>query len=191
MLIPSRKRSGFTIIELLIVIVIIAILAAITLVAYSGVQQRASNVAIISAAKQTIKLIDLWNVSNSPLNANVCATTDNSCTSWSGAVQTTDNSYLLNGLKTVGTPVVSVPHVLSSRYGIFYNYRSGMTFNDQPARGLLMYWLQGTQDCGMENVANQVAATGSEPDPWVTSTTGYTGSPSGGMTTCYIAINLQ
>lgn len=184
-----KKQSGFTIIELLIVIVIIAILAAITLVAYSGVQQRANNVAIISAAKQTIKLIDLWNVSNSPLNANVCATADNSCTSWNGTVQTSDNSSLLNGFKTVGTPVASVPHMSSSRYGIYYNYRSGMTFNDQPARGLLMYWLQGTQDCGMENIAMQVAATGSEPDPWVTSTTGNTGS-SAGLTTCYVAINF-
>ena len=32
--------TGFTIVELLIVIVIIAILAAITIVAYSGIQQR-------------------------------------------------------------------------------------------------------------------------------------------------------
>lgn len=35
------SRSGFTIIELLIVVVIIAILATITVVAYSGMQQRA------------------------------------------------------------------------------------------------------------------------------------------------------
>lgn len=35
------KQSGFTIVELLIVVVVIAILAAITIVAYSGIQQRA------------------------------------------------------------------------------------------------------------------------------------------------------
>ncbi len=35
------KRRGFTIVELLIVIVVIGILAAITIVAYSGIQQRA------------------------------------------------------------------------------------------------------------------------------------------------------
>ena len=37
----STKREGFTIVELLIVIVVIGILATITIVAYNGVQQRA------------------------------------------------------------------------------------------------------------------------------------------------------
>ncbi len=37
----KRTKSGFTIVELLIVIVVIAILAAISIVAYTGVQQRA------------------------------------------------------------------------------------------------------------------------------------------------------
>lgn len=38
----KQKRAGFTIVELLIVIVVIGILAAITVVAYNGVQQRAN-----------------------------------------------------------------------------------------------------------------------------------------------------
>lgn len=37
----NNKKSGFTIVELLIVIVIIGILAAITIVAYNGIQERA------------------------------------------------------------------------------------------------------------------------------------------------------
>lgn len=37
----AKKRAGFTIVELLIVIVVIAILAAITVVAFNGVQERA------------------------------------------------------------------------------------------------------------------------------------------------------
>ncbi|MCA9336117.1 prepilin-type N-terminal cleavage/methylation domain-containing protein, partial [Candidatus Saccharibacteria bacterium] len=36
----KNKKTGFTIVELLIVIVVIAILAAITIVAYNGIQQR-------------------------------------------------------------------------------------------------------------------------------------------------------
>jgi prepilin-type N-terminal cleavage/methylation domain-containing protein len=44
----KQKQSGFTIVELLIVIVVIAILAAITIVAYNGIQQRAVTSAIAS-----------------------------------------------------------------------------------------------------------------------------------------------
>jgi prepilin-type N-terminal cleavage/methylation domain-containing protein len=46
----TRER-GFTIVELLIVIVVIAILAAISVVAYSGIQQRAK----ASAAKSDLR----------------------------------------------------------------------------------------------------------------------------------------
>lgn len=41
----QTKSSGFTIVELLIVIVVIAILAAITIVAYNGIQDRANTTA--------------------------------------------------------------------------------------------------------------------------------------------------
>lgn len=43
-----RRSSGFTIVELLIVIVVIAILAAITVVAYTGIQNRANDSAVQS-----------------------------------------------------------------------------------------------------------------------------------------------
>lgn len=49
----APKQKGFTIVELLIVIVVIAILAAITIVAYNGIQQRAKN----SQRQQDIKII--------------------------------------------------------------------------------------------------------------------------------------
>lgn len=44
----KNKQTGFTIVELLIVIVVIGILAAITVVAYNGVQNRARNTAAAS-----------------------------------------------------------------------------------------------------------------------------------------------
>jgi prepilin-type N-terminal cleavage/methylation domain-containing protein len=50
-------KRGFTIVELLIVIVVIGILAAITIVAYNGIQTRAENTKTIQAVAQYVKAI--------------------------------------------------------------------------------------------------------------------------------------
>lgn len=51
----KQQTAGFTIVELLIVIVVIGILAAITIVAYNGIQQRATATSIVSTIKQIEK----------------------------------------------------------------------------------------------------------------------------------------
>ena len=51
----ASKKSGFTIVELLIVVVVIAILAAITIVAYNGIQNRAKVSSLQSSASQANK----------------------------------------------------------------------------------------------------------------------------------------
>ncbi len=63
----ARKKSGFTIVELLIVIVVIAILAAITVVAYNGIQNRAKDTALQSAAAQTGKRVLTYGPQNADL----------------------------------------------------------------------------------------------------------------------------
>lgn len=54
------KRRGFTIVELLIVIVVIAILAAITIVAYNGIQQRSRVTALWTGIVQVNKSLHLY-----------------------------------------------------------------------------------------------------------------------------------
>lgn len=57
----DRSRvSGFTIVELLIVIVVIGILAALTIAAYNGIQRRAQVVAVVDGLSKVEKSMRLW-----------------------------------------------------------------------------------------------------------------------------------
>jgi len=53
------KQRAFTIVELLIVIVVIGILAAITIVAYNGIQNRGNDAAIQADLNSFAKLIEI------------------------------------------------------------------------------------------------------------------------------------
>ncbi len=63
----QRQKSGFTIVELLIVIVVIAILAAITVVAYNGIQERANNATVVSDLAALKKKIEIYKIDNGDL----------------------------------------------------------------------------------------------------------------------------
>jgi len=57
-------RSGFTIVELLIVVVVIGILAAITIVAYNGIQGRARDSARLNDINGLKKALSLYKIDN-------------------------------------------------------------------------------------------------------------------------------
>ncbi|OYX13988.1 MAG: hypothetical protein B7Z16_15000 [Algoriphagus sp. 32-45-6] len=56
----KTRSPGFTIVELLIVVVVIAILAAITIVSFNGISARATNTKIVSAAKSYATLLEMY-----------------------------------------------------------------------------------------------------------------------------------
>ena len=74
-----NKERGFTIVELLIVIVVIAILAAITIVAYNGIQNRAKTTKAQTNAAAVQKVAEAYNADNNVYPgtaANFTATTN-------------------------------------------------------------------------------------------------------------------
>lgn len=119
----QKTKSGFTIVELLIVIVVIAILATISVVAYSGIQQRANNTVRIAAAKEWVKSIEQYiavnqaypatlntycigenNIADFDANPDVDCGVSNNIKHNSSSTTTFNNN-----LKTLSTPLPAFP----------------------------------------------------------------------------------
>lgn len=71
----DRNTAGFTIVELLIVMVIIGILAGLVITTFIGIQQKARNTAMVSGVKTYIKSLEEYHVIHSsypvpPVGAN-------------------------------------------------------------------------------------------------------------------------
>ncbi len=88
----KREHYGFTIVELLVVIVVVGILAAITIVSYTGINQRAVAASLQSDLGNSQKQIKLFQVVNSAYPSTInCSQPDsstNKCLRYSGG-----NSY--------------------------------------------------------------------------------------------------
>ncbi len=107
----KNKNQGFTIVELLIVVVVIAILAAITIVSYNGITSRANNSNAKSAASSTAKKIEAYaaeaTTSGYPLQP----------TALTGAAAA-GTTYQLSGVTFVATPPATAPNPPSTL--VFY-----------------------------------------------------------------------
>jgi prepilin-type N-terminal cleavage/methylation domain-containing protein len=72
-----QSHQGFTIVELLVVIVVIGILAAITIISYNGIQQRATVASLSSDLENAAKQLKLDQVDLSAYPATVAAANHN------------------------------------------------------------------------------------------------------------------
>jgi prepilin-type N-terminal cleavage/methylation domain-containing protein len=79
-----KKPQGFTIVELLIVIVVIGILAAITIVAYNGIQVRARDTIRIHDIKSIQGVVEAYNAEHGsyPMPANGSGNWSGLCSSF-------------------------------------------------------------------------------------------------------------
>ncbi len=85
-----ERTSGFTIVELLIVIVVIAILAAITIVSYNGIIARADNAKRLAAVDAWTKTLLMYKSQNSSFPTTVGALSSGNYCLGSNFSQTAD-----------------------------------------------------------------------------------------------------
>lgn len=94
----ANKQTGFTIVELLIVIVVIGILAAITIVAYNGVQQRARDTKRVSDINTLVKSMTMWSIQTGNMPTGTGAGYNDNGTGWvyAGAFEGEHGGYSTN-----------------------------------------------------------------------------------------------
>ena len=90
------KNQGFTLVELLIVIVIIAILTVVSLVAYNGLQNQAKTSAAKSAADAVAKKAELYNTAKSKYPHALEDLTNKTVTVDTSSVSQTGEPYYLD-----------------------------------------------------------------------------------------------
>lgn len=117
-----KSRSGFTIVELLIVIVVIAILAAISIVAYNGIQSRGKDSQTDTAVSQFKKALELYRVDES-VYPPACPTGDNAGCNVSNLTTYLAPKYL-SALPSSATVLNYVRGTGGASYAIHIDYLS-------------------------------------------------------------------
>lgn len=141
-----KTIHGFTIVELLIVIVVISILASITVVAFNGIRTRASNTqthAIVSTHAKTLRLY-LTRTGAYPPGLTTRACFDGTASCWAGAVQS-DSDALITALKEESSsyPTQTPPANMTLSYGTETDSTKGGNYTGW----YIAYFLQTNVTC--------------------------------------------
>lgn len=153
----KEKNKGFTIVELLIVIVVVAILAAVTIVAYNGIQARAKATQVESAVDQYRKALLQYATLNNEYpraSASFCLgeVTDypDGCFSGSDtdATVVTKLKSVLSNLPQVDSSC-KIMYGNSCRRNLTFVHQSGATLDGAAHPYYLMYFLDGAQNCSL------------------------------------------
>ena len=135
MLISKPKQLGFTIVELLIVIIVIAILATLVITAYNGVQTKAKNTKTVVAVEAWVKAINLYHADTGNWPVNSCLgdsdTYDGDGICYDAAAWTVKASFVSSLRPYIGTGTLPSPDTTNvntsslPRRGALYMYTSG------------------------------------------------------------------
>lgn len=166
------KKSGFTIVELLIVIVVIAILAAITVVAYTGIQERARDTQTISMLNAYVKGVNVYYTTYGDTLPSTSPACFDGTACWSGA--STANGTALR--TELGRVMGALPEVPSGVIALFVpNSSTNDTVNGGTYSGTyLLYQYRDTGSCAP-----------------IGGTRYLNSSASGGVRTCRAALELN
>jgi len=126
----SQSERGFTIVELLIVIVVIGILAAITIVSFNGVTARANATSAKAAAASAIKKAEAYNAEKNAYPTAPSQLTGAAATESFAITGVTFNNTAGSGSGTTLAPPTAAPTSTQGPATInFFNCTTGARFD--------------------------------------------------------------